>query len=63
VEGGAQLLNSFLAENLWDEANVEVAPIEIGNGIARQLWLVNRRAEKILMDTNGFIFITQKNVK
>lgn len=34
VEGGAQLLNSFIAENLWDEANVEVAPIEIGNGIA-----------------------------
>jgi diaminohydroxyphosphoribosylaminopyrimidine deaminase/5-amino-6-(5-phosphoribosylamino)uracil reductase len=33
VEGGAQLLNSFIAENLWVEAYVEVAPIEIGSGI------------------------------
>lgn len=33
VEGGAQLLNSFMLQNLWDEAKVEIAPFEIGNGV------------------------------
>jgi diaminohydroxyphosphoribosylaminopyrimidine deaminase/5-amino-6-(5-phosphoribosylamino)uracil reductase len=33
VEGGAQLLNSFIASNLWDEANVEISPQTIGSGI------------------------------
>lgn len=34
VEGGAHLLNSFIQSNLWDCANVEIAPISIGDGIA-----------------------------
>ncbi len=34
VEGGAQLLTNFIISNLWDEAYVEVAPFEIGKGVA-----------------------------
>lgn len=34
VEGGAKLLQSFLNENLWDEIQVEVAPIRLNAGIA-----------------------------
>jgi len=33
VEGGAQLLNSFIASGLWDEANVEIAPSTILSGV------------------------------
>jgi len=33
VEGGSQLLNSFLAAGLWDDANVEISPVCISEGI------------------------------
>lgn len=33
VEGGAQLLNSFIQSGCWDEANVEISPNRIGNGV------------------------------
>lgn len=33
VEGGAQLLTSFLEAGLWDEARVETAPVCLGSGI------------------------------
>jgi riboflavin biosynthesis protein RibD len=33
VEGGAQLLNGFIAADLWDEANVEVSRQIIGDGV------------------------------
>lgn len=34
VEGGAQLLNSFIESGLWDEVNVEISPQKIEAGIA-----------------------------
>ncbi len=34
VEGGAQLLQSFIDADLWDEAYIETAPICLGTGIA-----------------------------
>lgn len=34
VEGGSKLLNSFIGEKLWDEANVEVSPQKIHEGVA-----------------------------
>lgn len=37
VEGGAQLLNSFISANLWDEANVEVSDSLLGEGIKAPL--------------------------
>lgn len=33
VEGGATILNSFIDEGLWDEANIEIAPIQITDGV------------------------------
>lgn len=33
VEGGAQLLNSFIEAGLWDEARVETAPFKLGTGV------------------------------
>jgi len=33
VEGGASILNSFIQFGFWDEANVEIAPIKIGDGV------------------------------
>lgn len=33
VEGGAQLLNTFIRSGLWDEANVEIAHFSIGDGV------------------------------
>lgn len=32
VEGGAQVLQSFIDANLWDEAQVEIAPFTLGQG-------------------------------
>lgn len=37
VEGGAQLLTSFIQSELWDEANIEVSPLTICDGIAAPL--------------------------
>lgn len=33
VEGGAYLLQSFIAAGLWDEARIFVAPVTLGDGI------------------------------
>ncbi|MDR3706475.1 MAG: bifunctional diaminohydroxyphosphoribosylaminopyrimidine deaminase/5-amino-6-(5-phosphoribosylamino)uracil reductase RibD [Paludibacteraceae bacterium] len=33
VEGGTKLLQSFINQDLWDEATIEIAPITLGNGI------------------------------
>lgn len=33
VEGGAKLLNSFIQAGFWDEANVEISPNEIREGV------------------------------
>ncbi len=34
VEGGARTLQSFIDDGLWDEARVEEAPVELGQGVA-----------------------------
>jgi diaminohydroxyphosphoribosylaminopyrimidine deaminase/5-amino-6-(5-phosphoribosylamino)uracil reductase len=33
VEGGAGILNIFIESGKWDEANVEVSPLKIGEGV------------------------------
>ena len=33
VEGGATTLNTFINENIWDEARIFKSPVEIENGI------------------------------
>ena len=34
VEGGPTILNSFIESGLWDEANIEIAPLRIVEGMA-----------------------------
>lgn len=38
VEGGACLLRSILQTGIWDEIQVEVAPVRIGAGVQAPLW-------------------------
>lgn len=38
VEGGRQLLESFLTEGIWDEVRVEQAPVRLGNGVPSPVW-------------------------
>lgn len=33
VEGGSNLLKQFIEEDLWDEAHIETAPVNLGEGI------------------------------
>ena len=33
VEGGASIINSFIEAGLWDEANIEVSPVKITDGV------------------------------
>ena len=33
VEGGASILNIFIEAGLWDEANIEVSPLRIADGV------------------------------
>jgi diaminohydroxyphosphoribosylaminopyrimidine deaminase/5-amino-6-(5-phosphoribosylamino)uracil reductase len=34
IEGGRQLLQSFIDADMWDEAQIEVANIAFGNGVS-----------------------------
>ena len=34
VEGGTATLQSFIDAGLWDEARIETAPVELGDGVA-----------------------------
>jgi len=52
IEGGKQTLQTFINENLWDEANVFVGDVLFGEGLkAPQLKEVVTKIEKISMDT------------
>ena len=47
VEGGAGLLESFIKENVWDEARVEIAPVCLMKGVRAP------QMEKGIVETNG----------
>jgi len=50
VEGGAQLLNGFIEQNLWDEARVEISPIEIKNGVCAPIIRQISAEEKVFQE-------------
>jgi len=58
VEGGAQLLNSFIEQDLWDEAQVEISPIEIKDGVPAPIIPKIPVEEK---EVQGHRIITLKN--
>jgi len=54
VEGGAQLLNSFIEANLWDEARVEIHSMKLGNGV--KIPLLSGRLENVQKCKNSSVF-------
>jgi len=46
VEGGAQLLNKFIQENLWDEARVFTGQVQFGKGIPAPKLIEAREQEE-----------------
>jgi diaminohydroxyphosphoribosylaminopyrimidine deaminase/5-amino-6-(5-phosphoribosylamino)uracil reductase len=59
VEGGSKLLHSFLAEDLWDEAQVEIAPVFLGNGTPAPV-ISGRTPENVQKCENSMIFLYKK---
>ena len=55
VEGGSKLLKSFILCGLWDEANVEVSPLCIGDGVAAPVLSV-QPFERKSYDGHDWIF-------
>jgi diaminohydroxyphosphoribosylaminopyrimidine deaminase / 5-amino-6-(5-phosphoribosylamino)uracil reductase len=61
VEGGAQLLNTFIEKDLWDEARVFRSPILLHNGIeAPQLKHFSEKTEHTI-DDNLLVVYQNKN--
>ena len=48
VEGGRELLQSFIDANLWDEAHVEYSPISIGMGVPAPLISLKKPYKEVL---------------
>lgn len=46
VEGGAILLQSFINAGLWDEAHVEIAPIELHSGVQAPAFPAHHTGQK-----------------
>lgn len=61
VEGGTQLINSFLKKNLWDEINIEISPLEIKNGIAAPEYDFKNIIDARIIDKNQWIRIKNAN--
>jgi diaminohydroxyphosphoribosylaminopyrimidine deaminase / 5-amino-6-(5-phosphoribosylamino)uracil reductase len=55
VEGGASILKSFIDSGLWDEANIEISPQRIMEGIAAPL-LNLQPVRKNLFDGHEWLF-------
>ena len=58
VEGGAALLQSFLDDDIWDEAYVEHCPQMLGHGIMAPSLIIPKKSfkKKLIMGRNYHIF-------
>jgi diaminohydroxyphosphoribosylaminopyrimidine deaminase/5-amino-6-(5-phosphoribosylamino)uracil reductase len=54
VEGGAALLETFLREELWDEAFVSVSPVFLGEGVRGPSGLSQRPDESFRIGSDGY---------
>lgn len=52
VEGGARLLESFIAQGLWDEARVFHAPVTLEDGITAPVLTQSARQELVALGTD-----------
>ncbi len=60
VEGGAKLLNCFIQNDCWDEANIEVSPMHIESGISAPILGSLPISTKIFNEHN-WLFYQNKN--
>jgi diaminohydroxyphosphoribosylaminopyrimidine deaminase/5-amino-6-(5-phosphoribosylamino)uracil reductase len=57
VEGGAQVLKSFMESGLWDEARIITGDLELGQGLrAPKVPFVQQHSELSATDTIGYYF-------
>jgi len=56
VEGGATILNSFIDAGLWDEANIEISPVCINDGVAAPKIMVQEISCKIF-ENHQWLFL------
>lgn len=61
VEGGSRLLSSFIAENLWDEARVEISPIRLLEGVEAPV--LRGELESVQKCKKSVIFLYKNNLK
>lgn len=59
VEGGAETLQNFIDAGLWDEARVETAPVELGQGVKAPR-LVGEKVKSEEIDGNFIDFFVKK---
>lgn len=59
VEGGAQLLNTFLEGGLWDEALVVRTPVKLENGVKAPL-LTGKLRWRYRMDDNEIVAVEKR---
>jgi len=62
IEGGRILLNSFLKENLWDEARVFISKKENKKGIKSPNFLIPKNNKKIKIGIDDLYTIKNKNI-
>jgi diaminohydroxyphosphoribosylaminopyrimidine deaminase/5-amino-6-(5-phosphoribosylamino)uracil reductase len=62
VEGGSKLLHSFLAEDLWDETQIEIASVFLDKGIRAPV-LSNGILQNVQKCENSTIFLYNKPKK
>lgn len=62
VEGGAKLLNYFIQNECWDEANVEISPLTIDEGVLAPVLSASPSSCK-LFNEHKWIFYQNKSYK
>jgi diaminohydroxyphosphoribosylaminopyrimidine deaminase/5-amino-6-(5-phosphoribosylamino)uracil reductase len=62
VEGGSKLLQSFLAEDLWDETQIEIAPVFLGEGVKAPV-LLNGVLQNVQKCEKSTFFLYKKPKK
>jgi diaminohydroxyphosphoribosylaminopyrimidine deaminase/5-amino-6-(5-phosphoribosylamino)uracil reductase len=62
VEGGSKLLHAFLAEDLWDEMQIEIAPVFLGEGVRAPI-IRNGILQNVQKCENSTIFLYKKPLK
>jgi len=58
VEGGSKLISSFIASGLWDEANIEISGISIGEGVAAPVLHRATEVSRSLIDNHKWLHYT-----